>query len=332
MPLENYGVLKGKAIDSKNGVGSKPHFQILIIDNEFRYRIAVNVKSGVEPSVLYYYLDEEFDHPIREELENMPFGFHLLESIPGGISLDYIRGNFLDCTKMKLLPHNVPGPDNDLNELIHKYISRAIGMENSEVYAFGERWGPEEERDRYFGFKPGNGIHDIHMNQGNSEKWEEDNGVWQDGGLIIHLPDEKKWVAIYLAFQSQCFHTDDISGNKLPEVCDGGAEGEKDVQIIAALVNPEGPDLGLESVILLNTTPGPVDLTGWALADKNKKKENLSGVINPGEAKRIKLSGEDVQLSNKGGIITLLDDRGIKVHGVKYTKEEASRPGWTIVF
>ena len=31
-------------------------------------------------------------------------------------------------------------------------------------------------------------------------------------------------------------------------------------------------------------------------------------------------------LSNKGGIISLLDSRGVKVHGVSYTREQASHP------
>ena len=39
-----------------------------------------------------------------------------------------------------------------------------------------------------------------------------------------------------------------------------------------------------------------------------------------------------VALSNKGGIITLLDDRGLKVDGVSYTKAQAAQPGWTITF
>jgi hypothetical protein len=39
-----------------------------------------------------------------------------------------------------------------------------------------------------------------------------------------------------------------------------------------------------------------------------------------------------VQLGNKGGIITLLDDRGLKVDGVSYTEQEAQREGWTLVF
>jgi len=329
MPLEGYGVLKGKAIESKNGVGQSPHFQVLVVDKDLRHRIAINVKSSEAPSELLYYVDEDFDHPLIEELMVLPFGFLDLESKPGGLALDYIRANIFDTSWMRALSHDVPGPDNDLNELLHKYISRAIGMETSAVYAFGQRWGPEDERDPYFGFKPGSGIHDIHMNQGNSDSWKNDDGIYQDGGLIIHLPDEDRWVAIFLAFQSQCFHTDDATGHRIDE---SPATGDGSVRIIAALVNPKGQDSGLESVLLLNTTPEPIDLTGWALADKNKNKAPLKGVVKAGDVLKVGLSGKDVALSNQGGIISLLDKKGLKVDGVSYTKEDASRQGWTVVF
>jgi len=39
-----------------------------------------------------------------------------------------------------------------------------------------------------------------------------------------------------------------------------------------------------------------------------------------------------VQLSTKGGIITLLDRKGHKLGGVSYTKKEASGSGWIVVF
>ena len=39
-----------------------------------------------------------------------------------------------------------------------------------------------------------------------------------------------------------------------------------------------------------------------------------------------------LQLSNKGGIITLLNDDGLRVDGVSYTKAEAQHPGWTVKF
>ena len=41
------------------------------------------------------------------------------------------------------------------------------------------------------------------MNQGNVEKWKGDNGIWQDGGILIHFEKEEEWIGIFLAFQSQ---------------------------------------------------------------------------------------------------------------------------------
>lgn len=331
MPLNLYGVLKGKAIDTRNGQGSSPHFQVKISDEDL-FRIAINVKSQEKPSTLLYYEDDDFSHPILKDLVNLPFGFQELESRPGGIALDFIRGNLFDTTQMKLLPPNLPGPDNDLNDLFHKYVEKAISMENSEIYAFGQRWGPEEgKRDKYFGFKPGNGIHDIHMNQGNSKKWRDDDGVWQDGGVIFHYPDENRWVAVFLAFQSQSFHTDDTTGHAIPEIVEKLLEVvEKRVRIVAALVSPTGAEQ--RNVTILNTTPEPVMLDGWKLADRNKMKKELAGTLNAGDSMRIPITEGDFKLPETGGIITLLDDKGLKVDGVSYTEEDASRKGWTIVF
>lgn len=323
MPINGYGVLKGKAIDMKNGQGSSPHFQVKVSDDDL-FRIAVNVKSQEEPSTVLYYADEDFNHPILKDLVNLPVGFNKLKSRPGGMALDFIRGNLFDVTEMKLLPYNIPGPDNDLNEFLQKYVDKAIAMENSEIYAFGQRWGPENKRDQYFGFKPGNGIHDIHMNQGNSDKWKNDDGVWQDGGIIFHYPDEDKWTAVFIAFQSQSFHTDDVNGHAIKEVVD------KRVRIIAALVNPAGGEG--KSITILNATPKSVTLDGWKLADRNKMKTNLTGTLDAGEIMRIPIKDEDFKLPENGGIITLLDNKDLKVDGVSYTEMDASRKGWTIVF
>ncbi|SBW22497.1 hypothetical protein FDG2_2732 [Candidatus Protofrankia californiensis] len=39
-----------------------------------------------------------------------------------------------------------------------------------------------------------------------------------------------------------------------------------------------------------------------------------------------------MQLGNSGGLITLLDRRGLKVDGVSYTGAQAGHEGWTITF
>lgn len=331
IPISNYGVLKGKAKNKLEGQGKSPHFHVLVSDHE-KFRIAFNVKSQVEPSTLLYYIDENFDHPILKYLQQLPSGFTKLDCKAGGMALDFIRSNMFDTAQMKPLPYNVPGPDNDLNELLLKYVKRSMAMQSSVIYAFGQRWGPEKDKpDDYFDFLPGNGIHDIHMNQGNAPQWKEDDGPWQDGGLLFHLPDEKRWVALFTAFQSQCFHTDDVTGHRIPQACDVPAADGR-VRLLAALVNPSGPDKGLESVIILNITPKPIDLKGWNLADSEKKKMQLFGILKAGQTMTLFLPGTGIQLPNEGGIITLLDNKGLKVHGVSFTAKDAAKEGWTIVF
>jgi uncharacterized protein YukJ len=339
MPLERYGVLKGHVIEAQPETDDDtPHYQIHVVADTTHYRLAVNVKSQQSPSELLYLVDEDFRHPITAQLPETPPGFVPLPRQPGGLALDFIRGNLFDRLAMRPLPFNLPGPDNDLNEKINHYVQRAIRDQNTVSYAFGERWGPEANTaDKVFRFRPGNGIHDIHMNQGNVGRFVADDGVWQDGAFLLHFPTEQRWVALFLAFQSQAWHTDDHTGHALPGIPVGPAPtpapGEPDyvVRIIAAMVNPVGPAPEQESVMLLNTSPQPVDLADWAIADRLKRTQRLSGIIAPGATLVVPLSPA-VQLGNQGGIITLLNAQGLKVHGVSYTQEQARREGWTIVF
>ena len=41
---------------------------------------------------------------------------------------------------------------------------------------------------------------------------------------------------------------------------------------------------------------------------------------------------KQVPLSNKGGLISLLDERGNKVDGVSYTREQAKKEGELVIF
>jgi hypothetical protein len=149
--------------------------------------------------------------------------------------------------------------------------------------------------------------------------------VWQDGAVLIHFPAQEQWAAVFLKFQSQSWHTDDVTGHALPTKPDGM------VMIVAALVNPIGPEPEKETVTLLNTMSTAVDLSGWKLADRAKNKQLLSGNLQPGHPIVIPVKAP-VKLGNRGGIITLLNAQGIKVDGVSYTQAEASQPGRTIVF
>src|SRR4029453_12498888 len=111
----------------------------------------------------------------------------------------------------------------------------------------------------------------------------------------------------------------------------GPGEPDHAIRIVGAVVNPIGPAPEHETVTILNASPSAIDLSGWQIADKLKNKHGLSGTINAGATLVIALP-PTVQLGNKGGIITLLDNNGLKVDGVAYTGEEAKKEGWTLVF
>ena len=102
------------------------------------------------------------------------------------------------------------------------------------------------------------------------------------------------------------------------------------MRIIAALVNDvRTPER--ETVTLLNTADVAVQLDGWMIKDKQKNTMTLSGTIAAGATMSIEIN-PPTALSNKGGIITLLNVDGVKVHGVSYTKGQARQPGRTIPF
>ncbi len=329
MPLVKYGVLVGRAVGARReNSNDTPHYQVQIRAAGTNYRIAINVKSNESPSELLYLIKEDFGHPILPRLVALQEGFTVAPKQAGGIALDFIRGNLFDRNDMRLLPHNLPGPDNDLSDRLEHYINRAINEPDALVYAFGERWGPEQGKpDKIFDFQPGNGIHDIHMNQGNVAAYRKDDGVWQDGAVLIHFPSRSQWVALFLAFQSQAWHTDDVTGHAIvvPE------QPDKTVLIVAAMVNPSGGDPEVETVVLLNPTPKEIDLAGWMIADQQKRKSSIAGKIPAGGVVTVKVKAP-AQLGNSGGIITLLNAQGLKVDGVSYTKEQARREGWLVVF
>lgn len=185
---------------------STPHFTVNISDNNNReYEIIINVKSKKSPSELLYYAGKNFHSKQITNLPNLNYGFTNITSNNREIALDYIRGNLLDRCKLVPLPVTAPGDDNDLQDKFLNYMKTSENNPKVDIYAYGEKIPP--------------GIHDVHMNQGNVGSFRKDDGIWQDGGVLFHYKDTDKWEAVFLAFQSQSWCTDD-SGHAIKPVED----------------------------------------------------------------------------------------------------------------
>jgi uncharacterized protein YukJ len=317
MPLERFGLLTARLLDRKPATEQTGHYQLLCGAGDERWRIAVNARSALAPSEVAYAVLDAFSHPLLAELEPLAEGW------TDRAGLDYIRGNLCQPEQFRPLPLSAAGPDNDLNDLFDFHLLPLAGNADARVYAFGQAWGPETEPDRYFGFTPGRGVHDIHQNQGNVGRFVSDDGVWQDGGLLTR--SATGWTAILLRFQSQSWHTDDRTGHAI-----GGGEEESALRIVAAAVNPPGPAPEPERLHVVNRTYEAVELAGWRLAT-DAGQGALEGVAPPASVVELAVPAT-APLSNRGGRITLLDPDGLKAHGVAYGADDAAREDRLVVF
>ncbi|KAL4998884.1 hypothetical protein BDV10DRAFT_200897 [Aspergillus recurvatus] len=250
MPVDNYGVLKCRAVayklEDRHQSLKAPQFSLYVRDAVSPipngcsysssleeapaglpvYRAAINITSGdLDDSRLVYWVNHQIDqNPIVNRLSQLDYGFHPAKNNKSRLGLDYIRDSLFTSTNGRLLPHDIPGQYSDIIDVLAPYIQQAV-REKADLYLFGS-----EFRSAARGGPPV--IHNIHMNQGNGRKFRAEDSVFQDGGLIIHFPctcpdsdagcneepPRDEWLGIFLAFASQAVHTDDSSGHAISGV------------------------------------------------------------------------------------------------------------------
>lgn len=219
MPIQHYGVLAGRVFARVLATKRDEHYHLLVNRGNHPQRVAINTMSTTPPSQVLYYANPDFQHPITAAILKaaLPFAFTPLASAPGGLALDFVRGNLFDTSKMVPLPAISTGNSSDLNDQLDLLVQQAIGDVDAVLYAFGQHWLDAGGTDTVFPeIGPSTGVHDIHMNQGNPKGgFYKDNGVYQDGGLIFHFPSAGNWAAVFTAFQSESFTTDDKTGDPL---------------------------------------------------------------------------------------------------------------------
>ncbi len=206
-----YGLLVGTIKDGQmDPSGKSPHYEIWVVADR-DYRVAVNVHS-VDGSDVLAYFDANFTSPTKLNLPKRASGaagFTTLQTGPGGQGLDYLRDNIFPLKKMADIPGEGAGVT--LANLLDAQIERAKADSDSVILVCGEFF-EDKGSDHTFGFSPELGVHDIHMMQGNSGSFANDNRVDGDGALFIRFKGGET-VALFVRFKTQSTSTNDRTGD-----------------------------------------------------------------------------------------------------------------------
>jgi uncharacterized protein YukJ len=202
--------LQSKQMNAHGAEELQYHLHFSLDVNGASWDTAVNVGTDNASDLLKYKIIERFNNPIADAMRAARGAVDLTgkTALP---ALDFLRSTILEGTGPWLASDVLKGgaaqkqPPARLAELLTKAFQG-----KDDVYVFG----------RFY--SEGNGIHDVHMNQGSRGRFvhrtgddgNDHNDVWQDGALMIDLGADG-WVAYFSAFTEQTVPTDDL-GNPLP--------------------------------------------------------------------------------------------------------------------
>lgn len=215
MPIQSYSILKGTPTAGRVVTSASAHYQITVEAGKTPFTAALNIQS-MDGSEVLYAIREPFTPPDPGALAALSAGVTPVASEPGGLALDFVRQQIAGAPmvtreEMTLLPK--PAVDaiaaHALENAVVALLDEAVADPGAAIYATGSAFADGGVTD---------GIHDLHMNQGNAVVGGHggDNGIWQDGAVFLNLPARGSgpagWVAIFIAFQTEVWTTD-ATGN-----------------------------------------------------------------------------------------------------------------------
>ncbi|TID19452.1 hypothetical protein E2P81_ATG06621 [Venturia nashicola] len=210
MPIDNYGVwVATPTLFTAERTGTSPHGTLTFSDGTSKYgttKANINVKSTTRDTRLVYWHNAQFTNAITDNLTSLAKGFTPLSDAAtgsAGVRLDLLRGGLETLSSGKVLETNVTGANNDIVDDLTTIFRNAISQKAT-IYLWGSQYVDSGKVA---------GIHDIHMNQGDTGSFKSDNGIWQDGSFMLKFPDGH-FEAVLIAFAEQYTQTDD-DGNPI---------------------------------------------------------------------------------------------------------------------
>jgi uncharacterized protein YukJ len=211
-----YGFVKAKIVSEPRLKSSRHrneiqyHLHVSMLVGGHNWDVAINVGTNDADDLLKYKLAFDFRHPIIQALATADAGSHDLTSQAALPALDFLRSDLLANTGKWRDSDVMDGSDTvEPTATLGRLLSKAH-REKFDVCVFG----------RFY--SEGDGIHDVHLNQGSTggfihrpgDDSNDHNDIWQDGAVMVNV-GEPEWAAYFSAFNQQLVPTDDL-GNSLP--------------------------------------------------------------------------------------------------------------------
>lgn len=235
MPLDKYGVLIAQKTnyfrDAPDNFGKFYHGNLIASANGVSYHCAIDVDSKALPNGVWWRVVELGAGDLGA-VQALGDGWHLLPSQQASGAIDYIRSPFMWITLR--IPYLIDRPFRIPPWIWRTHVrafskprvtrswNRVIRLEQSSFWRKGTSLDAVQELESVLAqgekvyvygqfFNSGNGVHDIHQNQGDplTSPWAATNGIWQDGATVVRRANGT-YVGFFNKFSTQSFHTDDL--------------------------------------------------------------------------------------------------------------------------
>lgn len=222
MPLDHgycvvIGTVNRFVRDTPDNMGRYFHLTVYVDTSEGQYRCAVDLDSQMTLDGINWRVvpvaTSEMKGVAEMSLGRHDLPFHHQAGAPTGGALDNIRTAAFHRPGCTVLFVRYDAFWEAIRRIFNRWINppwsagtsvdalavlEPLLSASQRVFVFGEPF--------HFG---GLGVHNIHQNQGDpaGSRWWAENGIWQDGGLIIQKMDGT-YVAYLTKFRPQATNTD----------------------------------------------------------------------------------------------------------------------------
>ncbi len=209
--LKNYSCLKGIVSEDLEDrtKHTMTHHNLIVQANKLDYQVNIDIQSDSRANVKMFYI-EQFSNELLTNLGKLgDEGLFILNQLTQTYRMDYLRSGVFQIDYLKNMQ---PKPWQEISSLLDAHITCG-----TKICILGESYDDTETRSvTPYGLQlrqthnqlPPRGIHDIHLNQGNSEPHSKDNGIYQDGAIFIETPNSGI-KAFFFMFDEQSLNIDD---------------------------------------------------------------------------------------------------------------------------